>query len=304
MTEGDRRPLRLELAVVALLFTIVGSLIMIVFSPVRPLLPRAYGTAGRTYDYLGRIALIAVLLVAWWLMRRTGARRSARSAGGGRSGRYAPLVLGLTIMSAAVSLDFVLSLYLMDSLHIQDQTPMGFALMKLNECAVVVGTVVLLTRTAGGTLGSLYLHRGRLRLGLTIGLIAFAVAVAGSVPMSLLLFKGQDLTLARIIRWAPWLLVFVLANAMQEELLFRGLFLRKLEPLYGRLLSNLLIVFVFTLLHNGATYAADQRLFLAAVAPLAFAWGYVMQKTDSIWGSVLFHAGMDIPIMLGIFSGL
>ncbi len=29
-----------------------------------------------------------------------------------------------------------------------------------------------------------------------------------------------------------------------------------------------------------------------------------MQKTDSIWGSVLFHAGMDIPVMVGIFSNL
>ena len=37
---------------------------------------------------------------------------------------------------------------------------------------------------------------------------------------------------------------------------------------------------------------------------LALAWGYVTQKTDSLWGAILFHAGMDIPIMLGIFSNL
>lgn len=29
-----------------------------------------------------------------------------------------------------------------------------------------------------------------------------------------------------------------------------------------------------------------------------------MQGTDSIWGSVLFHAGADIPVMIGIFSNL
>jgi hypothetical protein len=29
-----------------------------------------------------------------------------------------------------------------------------------------------------------------------------------------------------------------------------------------------------------------------------------MQKTDSVWGSILLHAGMDIPVMLGIFSTL
>jgi membrane protease YdiL (CAAX protease family) len=49
-------------------------------------------------------------------------------------------------------------------------------------------------------------------------------------------------------------------------------------------------------------YTADQYLFLAILFPLALAWGYIMQKTDRLWGSILFNAGMDIPIMLGIFS--
>jgi len=89
-----------------------------------------------------------------------------------------------------------------------------------------------------------------------------------------------------------------------EEILFRGLFLRKLEPFFGRFLSNLLIAFVFTVLHRAASYTVDQMAFLAILFPLALAWGYVMQKTDSVWGSILFHAGMDIPIILGIFSNL
>jgi membrane protease YdiL (CAAX protease family) len=89
-----------------------------------------------------------------------------------------------------------------------------------------------------------------------------------------------------------------------EELLFRGLFLRKLEPFFGKILSNLMIAFVFTVIHGSVNYTADQYLFLAILFPLALAWGYIMQKTDSLWGSILFHAGMDIPIMLGIFSNL
>jgi membrane protease YdiL (CAAX protease family) len=35
---------------------------------------------------------------------------------------------------------------------------------------------------------------------------------------------------------------------------------------------------------------------------LALAWGYVIQKTESLWGSVLFHAGADLLIILGIFE--
>jgi len=42
--------------------------------------------------------------------------------------------------------------------------------------------------------------------------------------------------------------------------------------------------------------------FLAVVFFLGLAFGAVMQKTNSLLGSILFHAGTDIPAVLGIFS--
>jgi uncharacterized protein len=213
-------------------------------------------------------------------------------------------MLGLLIMVVTVSFDRVFSIYLMDYLGVSANTPVDWALQKLNECAVVVCVVIALTLLSGGSLGSIYIQKGNLKLGLTIGVSTFVLAAAGSTLMANLLFKPQDLTLARIISWAPWLLVFVLANAAQEELLFRGLFLRKLQPFFGKFLSNFMIMFIFTLLHRGVPYTSNDYIFLAAVTLLALAWGYIMQKTGSIWGSILFHAGMDIPIMLGIFSSL
>jgi len=45
-------------------------------------------------------------------------------------------------------------------------------------------------------------------------------------------------------------------------------------------------------------------LFVAVVTLLAILWGFIMQKTDSAFASILFHAGMDISIMLGMFSNL
>jgi membrane protease YdiL (CAAX protease family) len=64
------------------------------------------------------------------------------------------------------------------------------------------------------------------------------------------------------------------------------------------------IAIPFALHHTGVSYTPDTITFLAILVPLALAWGYIMQKTDSLWGSVLFHAGTDIPIVLGIFSTL
>jgi membrane protease YdiL (CAAX protease family) len=268
----------------ALVFTAVGSLIMIVFSPLRPLLE--WGA-----DYLGRIALIVLLSIAAGLVRKSE-----------RFNQYLPVLVGLLILAIAVSLDWVFGRYLIDSLGVDGVTPFSFALLKLNEGIVVVCIVVLFTSMTGGSLGSIYIQKGNLKQGLIIGLIAFLVCVAGSIPMAGLMFKSGDLSWTRILSWIPWVLISVLANAAQEELLFRGLFLQKLQPFLGKFFSNLLIVFVFTLLHKGVTYSSSEYILFVLLVPLGLVWGYIMQKTDSVWGSILFHAGTDIPIFLGIFS--
>jgi membrane protease YdiL (CAAX protease family) len=273
-----------ERIVLVLLFTAIGSLIIIVFSPLRPYF-------DGDVDYLGRIGLILLLFITVLLLRKST-----------RFEKYWQVFLGLLIMAIAVSLDWVFGRYLMDSLGINGDTPLSFALLKLNECVVIVCAVVLFTRMGGGSLGSIYIQKGNLKQGLLIGGIAFFVCVAGSIPMTFLMFKPGDLTFARIISWIPWILISVLANATQEELLFRGLFLRKLQPFYGKFLSSLLIVFVFTLLHKGVTYTSNDFIFLAVLLPLGLAWGTIIQKTDGLWGSILFHAGTDIPIFLSIFS--
>jgi membrane protease YdiL (CAAX protease family) len=274
-----------ERILLAFLFIAIGSLIMIVFSPWKPLL-------GRVNDYLGRIALNFFLLVTVLLVRRSR-----------RFEKYWQVFLGLLILVVAVSLDWIIGIYLIDYVGVHDTTPAGWALQKLNECFVIVSVVILLTKMSRNSLSSIYIQKGNLKLGLFIGLTAFVLAAAGSIPMATL-FNAQDLSLARIIPWIPWILIFVLANAVMEEIMFRGLFLRKLEPFYGKFISNLMVAFVFTILHGAANYTSDQYLFLAILFPLALAWGYTMQKTDAVWGSILFHAGMDIPIILGIFSNL
>ena len=275
-----------ERAILAALFMAFGMLIYIIFSPLRPMLKS-------TADYLGRIGLTAGLLMIVWLAGRNEHLRPYRS-----------LLLGLLIMSVATSLDWVFANYLLEHIRLNTQTPSGMALMKLNEFFIVATTIITLTLLTGGRLGSIYIQKGNLKEGLLVGGIAFCLAAAASPWMAEYLFKGQNLTSERIIIWLPWVLIFALANAAQEELLFRGLFLGKLEPFFGKFISNALIVFVFTLVHQGVNYTSDQLGFLAVLALLAFAWGYLMQKTDSIWGSVLFHAGMDIPVILGILSNL
>jgi uncharacterized protein len=270
------------------LFLLSGLLFFIVFSHLRPVLPE-------TFDLIGRMVLIGSFLTAALWMR-----------GNPRFEKYWQILFACFIAALATAVDYYLPSrdWLLQFLHVSITTPAGIALDKLDSSLIIVVTIILLTKVSGADLGSIYLRKGNLKLGLIIGLTAFVVAAAGAIPVSEMFFGGKDLTLEKVLPWTPWILIFVLGNAFNEELLFRGLFLQKYGPLVGRFSSNLAIAIPFALHHTGVSYTPDVLMFLAILLPLALAWGFVMQKTDSIWGSILFHAGTDIPIVLGIFSSL
>ncbi len=271
-----------------ILFLVMGLLIFVVFSHMRPLLPDSV-------DLMGRILMITGFLVAALL-----ARRSERCE------KYWQILFAGFIASLATGVDYYLPSrdWLLKLFNISIRTPAGIAIDKLDSSIIIIAIVILLTKVSGSDLASIYLKKGKLKKGLLIGLIAFAVAVAGSIPVAQAFFGGRDLQVGKVLAWAPWVLIFVLGNAFNEELLFRGLFLQKFSPFVGRTLANLVIAIPFTLHHTGVTYTPDALMFLAILLPLALAWGYLMQDTDSLWGSVLFHAGTDIPIVLAIFSTL
>ncbi|NIP24900.1 MAG: hypothetical protein GWO38_14055, partial [Phycisphaerae bacterium] len=89
---------------------------------------------------------------------------------------------------------------------------------------------------AGGNRQSIFLVKGRLGIGLVIGAIAFTVfAVMAYEP-----WVGDDEIMAKLLPWTPWVLLFIFANAIEEELLFRGLFLKKYEAFFNRHTANLL----------------------------------------------------------------
>ena len=58
---------------------------------------------------------------------------------------------------------------------------------------------------------------------------------------------------------------------------------------------------VFTLAHVQVSYTTPVG-FLVVLLVLAIAWGWLMRKTGSLWGSALFHAGADLLIILPIFA--
>jgi hypothetical protein len=277
---------RLHQLALFLLFLLCGLLLSLVFSHFRPLFPKAI-------DIPSRIVLILTFLVSSLLLRRNS-----------RLNKYWQIFFAFFIASFAQALDYYFSGWSLSLLGLVSKTPAGIVADKLESTFLIVVPIILLTKASGGDLGSIYLQKGKLRTGLIIGCVVFLAVAAISIPWAKWQYQTGDLGLAKVIPWIPWILLFVIANGINEELLFRGLFLRKLEPFLGVFPSNLCMAIPFTMLHIGVNYTQNTLMLLAFLLPLGLVLGYIMQKTNSILGPWLMHASVDIAVVLALFSTL
>ncbi len=272
-----------------LTFLTSGLLVFVVFSHYSPVFTG-------TMDVAGRI-VVAGIFLALALFARFNASFQ----------KYWLLPFAFFTALTAISIDYYLGLsaWILPALGLVMKSPAGLAIDKLESSLLGILIVLTLNHLAGQSLESLYIRRGNLKLGLIVGLVAFVVMIASVIPVTELFFQGKDLSWARILPWTPWVLIMVLSNAANEELILRGLFIGKMEPFLGKFATNIVTTIPFVLLHAYTRYSADQTIFLALqLLPLSLAWCWLMQKTNSIWGSILFHAAMDIPVFVGIFSTL
>ncbi len=247
-------------------------------------------------DGLGRVAVASSLLVVALVMRRSQ-----------RLKPYWLIPFAFFTGLAAISVDYYLSLskWILPALGLTIKSPAGLAIDKLESSLLGICIVLLLNRLAGQKLTSLYIRRANLALGLLVGISAMVIMISGLIPVTELFFNGRDLSWDRILPWTPWVLIMITANAAYEELAFRGQLIGKMEPFLGKLATNLVTSLPFVLMHAGNDYMANTFIFFVLqLLPLSLAWCWLMQKTNSIWGSILFHAAMDIPIFVGIFSNL
>ncbi len=214
---------------------------------------------------------------------------------------YWPAFCSYIVASVSLLLMWLLDDFPRRWLGFDPKEPSGRAVIKVTDAVIMLLTVVVLGKLLRIDFDSVYLRKGtRPRLALAIGFAGFALMAVFAVVEA----HGMGITDQRILGWLPWILSFVLANGVFEELIFRGLFLKKFEPFVGAPLANILTGFVFAVGHAGVTYSTDVLEFVAVAFVFALIWGYLMQKTGTLWGSALFHAGADTLIMIGIFAGV
>jgi len=240
-----------------------------------------------------RLVITVVFLVAALLLRRSESLRKYWLIA------YAFFVAALAQFLASI-LVFIRE-WLLDGFQITSNTTPDMIAGKLFEALVVITTIIVLTKVSGGSLGSIYLQKGNLKVGLFVGLCM----LVNNMAVGFIMGFNAGSTPEALISIFPWALTFSVINALMEELWFRGLFLRKFEPFIGIGGSILVTSITFTLTHAGAVYLNPQQVpfFLATLFPLALLWAYLMHKTDSVWGSMLFHAGADVFLFLAMGFG-
>lgn len=225
-----------------------------------------------------------------------------------RSDRLRPF-WKISLAYLAVSLGFLLAILvgrrLPDPDSLASSPMMGLALAKLFDVVPLILPMLLVPTLAGEDFGSIYLQRGKLGQSLLLGLL---VSAATFVPFVMLggLNAVRTVSAAVIVAALPWIAVFSLSNSFMEELWWRGLFLRKFQVFLGARGALWLTALGWGLGHLMVTYFAGGKLvaFVAVDILLGLAYGWITQRTDTLWGAVLAHAAADAFLVLGMLATL
>ena len=215
---------------------------------------------------------------------------------------YWVVIYAFFVASSANLADWYLNDWLPGLFGIPTRSPAGNGIALLESTLGIGACILLLIKLSGDDLGSLLLKRGKVKWWLPIGTGGFAFFAITVIPAATGLFQGQNLTIDRMLSWLPWILLFILSNGVREELLYRGLLLPRCTPLVGAVPTIILTSVVFAFAHVSVTYTPVLLIFMGITFVLGAIFATLAHETDSLWGAVLFHAGADIPVVVGMFS--
>lgn len=176
-------------------------------------------------------------------------------------------------------------------------TSKGIALSKLSDSAIISIILISSFLIAGYRLKSIYLVKGRLIPGVITGIVFFLLF--GYLALTNPQQKPGPCFLEK--NWI-WIFVFVLSNGFMEELVFRGIFLDKLNMLFNHHLTIFMTSVCFAIPHIFVQYQPNALLFTGICFVLGMICGYAMLLTRSIIAPALIHAGADLMIIVPIYA--
>jgi membrane protease YdiL (CAAX protease family) len=178
-------------------------------------------------------------------------------------------------------------------------TAQGVAILKFFEVIPVTFTIIILTRIVQGGLAPIYIQKGNIKKGLGLGLLLSSIIMAIYITIS-----WNNIDFEELKSTIGWMVIFAVLNALFEELLIRGLLLKRFIGLLGIAWSLVLSALCYGLFFLGVQSVAGSIPFgvMVVILPLGFLYSYIMQKTESIWGSVSIHTALDLIFLIGAFA--
>jgi membrane protease YdiL (CAAX protease family) len=229
-----------------------------------------------------RIVFLVALTILWRIFNKKNLIEARDLA-------FALLALNLAFL--------IVTPFTTDFWNLKGDTSKGFALSKLSDSIIVSLVLIISFMVAGYRLKSIFLTKGRLAAGLIIGIIFFLLF--GYLALNNPQDKPEPGFLEKNY---IWILVFVFANSFMEELLFRGIFLERLNSWFKPVWSIILTSFCFAAPHLTAIYKPDVLVFAGITFVLGMICGYAMHYTKSIIAPILIHAGADLMIIVPVFA--
>jgi membrane protease YdiL (CAAX protease family) len=220
-----------------------------------------------------------------------------------RLNRYWQVAFALFIASFVITTTSLIgswSTIILNWLNVPIDTSQRQAVGKIYEMLMVVVPILVLTKLTGADLKSIFIKRGDLWMGLGIGALVFVFLGTASFMFAVTRFSSTKLLGDAVV----WGLVFSIANGFMEELWLRGIFLKRLAPLLGVGGSVLPTALVFGLMHGFAFYFDPIALifYMLNTVALGLACGYLMMKSDSIWGAMVIHAASDFFLFIAVLA--
>jgi len=179
-------------------------------------------------------------------------------------------------------------------------TSQGLAVEKICEMLLKTVPILVLVKLSGADFGSVFLKRGDLKLGLGVGALVFCFLGTATFMFAVERFTSVDMLVAAVV----WGLVFSFANGFMEELWLRGIFLKRFAPVIGSNGAVWVTALIFAFMHGFAFYfdALALAFFTVNTLALGLACGYLMMKSDTVWGAVVIHAASDFFLFVAVLA--
>jgi len=263
----------------SIIYTIIGGLVFIVGLNLLQLIPAEFRDAYK-------IGLPVFLLIAYLFSRKYfSAQRS--------------VLLAFFFVSLGWTVDYFLTGEFKRIFSLDTGELSGIAFTMVISTVLVTVPVMAGWLLSGQKLPGLFIQ-GKTRLwAVLLGLAGLLLFGGLGVLQSL----GQGLDIKGIAAAIPLALVFSLANGFREELTYRAALLNGMRATIGDLATIIVTTLVFTLAHIDVSYIPPSQVIFAIVLVLIGIVGsQIMLKTGSLLGAVLFHAGADMLLILGLVS--